>query len=131
MKWGGAYLVAVAGIMTGAAAGRSGVPDSPQTTSGGNRSPEVSRPKSEPRPADPESGSWGVFQGRVVFNGEPPAPRVIADPEARQTQGRNHQGEVITYTPPRRSLKDYTVMAKRGGPILSERLLVDPETKGV
>jgi len=91
---------------------------------------EKPRPKSEPRRAGPEGGHWGVLQGRVVFGGEPPAPRVIADPEERITQGTNHHGEVMIFKPPQR-LKDFEVMAKRGGPILSERFLVDLKTKGV
>lgn len=66
----------------------------------------------------------------MTFGGEPPSPRVLADPEVRITEGRNRHGELVTYSPPGR-LKDYEVMAKRGTPITSERLLVDPKTKGV
>ena len=110
MKPGCVSLMAIAGIMIGATAGKSDTP--------------------EPRPSDLERGNWGVIQGRVTFSGEPPAPRVIADPEERITKGRNHQNQVITFSPPQR-LKDYEVMAKRGGPITSERLIVDPRTKGV
>lgn len=117
-----ASLVAVGVIVFGAAAG--------QCTERGDRTPEVARPKSEPRPSNTQTEKWGVFQGRVTFGGEPPAARIIADPEEKTAWGINRRGEVITYSPPLR-LRDYEVMAKRGAPIVSERLLVDPKRKGV
>ena len=61
MKRGCVSLMAVAGIVIGAAAGKSDSPEPRQSTGRGGRSPEVSRPKSEPRPADPESGNWGEW----------------------------------------------------------------------
>jgi RNA polymerase sigma factor (sigma-70 family) len=93
------------------------------------------RPQSDPpapaaavaAPA-PDAERWGTFRGRVVFAGEPPAPRVIADP-AVTWPARNQRNELIPGAPPRR-IKDYEVVAKRGV-VLSERLVVDPETRGV
>jgi hypothetical protein len=80
-------------------------------------------------PADAENGRWGLIRGRVIFNGQPPAPRVVADPEARIAP-RDRRGRLIPDAPPRR-LPDYEMIARRGEPIRSERLLIDPETRGV
>jgi hypothetical protein len=57
-----------------------------------------------------KSEGWGDLKGRVVFEGEPPAPRVEV------AQGK--------------ALKDPTVCAATT-PIVSEKLIVDPKTKGV
>jgi len=91
--------------------------------------PEDVRPPAARPAADPEAGRWGTFRGRVVFDGAAPAPRVLVDPEETWLP-RDRDGRVIPDTPPQR-VRDHAVMAKRGGPILSERLQVDPATKGV
>ncbi len=115
-------FVAFGVIVFGAAAG--------QSAERGDRSPEVARQNPTPSPSNTQTEKWGIFQGRVTFGGEPPVPRIVADPEEKTIRGMNRHGEVITYSPPLR-LKDYEVMAKRGTPITSERLLVDPKRKGV
>jgi hypothetical protein len=85
----------------------------------------VAVPNGSPsRPADLEAGRWGTFQGRVVFGGDPPAPVILIDP-AKTRLGMNQFREAAPVR-----VKDHEVLISRG-PILSERLLVDRETRGV
>ena len=73
------------------------------------------RPRQRPRPARPGSApvtaeGWGTLKGHVVFGGDPPTPKVIAE------KGK--------------AAKDPEVCAK-DAPLVSERLVVDGPTKGV
>ena len=72
---------------------------------------------------------WGTLRGRVVLEGRIPEPVVVVDP-GQTFPARDDVGVCIPGAAPLR-IPDYEVVAKRGGPILYERLLVDRETRGV
>jgi hypothetical protein len=112
-----------AGVMLlGAAADEPAIPGFAQAT-------DSPRPDPEPRQSGPEGVRWGLFRGHVFFNGPRPEPGIVADPEVKITR-RDHRGVAIADTPPRR-LPDHELIARRGAPIRSERLLIDPESNGV
>ncbi len=117
------------GVAIGAEAEEPISSDRPRSPGRDDSPPEAARPRSDVGQAAAESGRWGQFRGRVIFNGPPPAARVVADPDERIAR-RDHRGGLIADVPPRR-LPDYEVIARRGEPIRSERLLTDPETRGV
>ncbi len=89
----------------------------------------AARAQDRAAPAPPaEAGRWGTLRGRVVFGGEPPVPVVLVDPAESWPQ-RDRRNQIIPGARPARH-RDHDVIARRGL-ILSERLLVDRETKGV
>jgi hypothetical protein len=103
-------------------------PSSPPAQVGPGRTETAAAP-SDAGQAAAETGRWGRLRGRVVYGGEPPTSRIIADPKSGRA-GRDQLGGRAALAGSRR-LPDFDVIARRGGPIRSERLLVDPETRGV
>ncbi len=84
-------------------------PSGKSAPAAGEAAPEASAaPREE---AAPEKGAgWGTLKGRIVYGGDPPAPKVL------QEKGK--------------AVKDPEMCAV-DAPILSERLVVDSATKGV
>jgi hypothetical protein len=80
-------------------------------------------------PVGDDAGRWGPLRGRVVFGGEPPAPVVLINPEGSSVPPNRGKGGAMVVPPPVR-VRDHEVVGG-AGPIVSERLLVDPETRGV
>jgi hypothetical protein len=114
---------------TGVAEGQFLVPGRPRSPAGEDSLRPATGPGSGVGQPEAESGRWGSLRGRVIFNGQPPEPPIIADPRW-ESPTRDHRGNLIADAPPRR-LPDHEVIARRGGPVRSEHLLVDAETRGV
>jgi plastocyanin len=85
-------------------------------TSGGGAAPATSTaskataPEATPAASPVKAEGWGTLKGAVLFGGDPPAVKVLVE------QGK--------------AAKNPEVCAK-DGPIKSQRLVVDPATKGV
>ena len=113
----GLALTALPGCGGGGGGSESTAP-SPTTTSGqqgagteeAKGEESTAEPKDEGAAAAPEG--WGTIKGRVVYDGDPPEPRVLVEQGA-----------------PEEKVRDASVCAKHT--IYSEELVVDKETKGI
>lgn len=84
--------------------------NSSSTKTGPAAQPDKAAEESKPAEATVKAEGWGTLKGKVVFEGDPPQPKILVG-----------QGD--------KSKKDPTVCAVHE--IRSQRLVVDPKTKGV
>jgi plastocyanin len=97
---------AVVAIDPTVASKSTAAPTASTTPAAGAASPTVASTSTAPVKAE----GWGILKGQIVFSGDPPPAKVL------QEKGK--------------AAKDPEICAK-DAPILSERLVVDPASKGV